>query len=698
MAIPVTLGAGWVYWQQNKKRIIRNAIESKISNATDSLYFIRYDSSSIDEINGNAAFFHVNLQSDSLQNQLLQFDSASSAVVYNVHIDAVSIRGVNTAALLNNSAVTAKSIHLVNPVVYIISAGKKEKQPAVINENLALYERLLGKYENIQAGEIVIENGSLFFSDKTGNPHTSLTGIGIQLNNFSINRSKDYRNIPSYFIKDVVATVKEINIQGEERHVLFSDVEYNAPGKFIRIKKFQQKNNRRQLVFDINNTIIRNISTDSFILGQQLTADELVSDGGMLTFYPKQNRTVSAANDEIELDNNYFDEAQLNKISMGSTRVFIYSKSKPNDAPLQINNVRFAADDIQKLYSGTNVKNLVSRSNWTISADGFSFLSANRRYKLHIGSFNINKEKSSMYISRFSVMPQLTEKAFSASIKYQDDLYQLDFKNVELNGLDARLLVTGKRLEAETLTLQPMIKVFNDRMVTANPASKVGKYPHQLLAQVNFPVNIKKLVVSNGYVAYKERGAVSEQTGTVFFSNVNATVLNVTNVPDVIKLNDMMVLNARTRFMGVSDIQTTWKLRLGVQNGAFNVSGSGGGFDATAMNAITEPLGMVSIKKGQIKKITFDLAGTNLEANATSTLLYDNLKIIILEKDSSGINKKRVSSFVANLMVRNQNPEDGKVRTNNVTKARDVTKSFFFLLWKTIFEAAQKTVAGKSMD
>ena len=111
---------GWFYWQQYKKRIIKNTIENAISKGTDSLYFIHYDSSYIDEVNGNASFFNVDLQSDSLQAQLVKFDTASSATVYNIHIDEVSISGANIPGLINNVSVEAATILIRHPVVYII--------------------------------------------------------------------------------------------------------------------------------------------------------------------------------------------------------------------------------------------------------------------------------------------------------------------------------------------------------------------------------------------------------------------------------------------------------------------------------------------------------------------------------------------------------------------------------------------------
>jgi hypothetical protein len=129
LILAVIVAGGWIYWQQHKKAIIRNSIENAVSQGTDSLYFIHYDSSAVDEINGNATFYNVTLQSDSLQRQLLLFDTASSASVYNIHVDEVTVLGADIPALLGNTAVDARSIQLKHPVVYIINSGKKKTIP-----------------------------------------------------------------------------------------------------------------------------------------------------------------------------------------------------------------------------------------------------------------------------------------------------------------------------------------------------------------------------------------------------------------------------------------------------------------------------------------------------------------------------------------------------------------------------------------
>lgn len=688
--VVLLLVGGWFYWQQYKKGIVKSSIENAISKGTDSLYFIHYDSSVIDEINGNASFYNVTLQSDSLQKQLQLFDTASEATVFNIQIDEVSIQGANLEGLLNNTSIEANSIRIKRPVVYVINSGKKEKKKLNINDSLAIYEKLLGKFKNIQAKEIIIEHGYLNFAGKAGEPNTALRDINILLKKFKIDSTRDYQNILSYFIKDVVAKVKEIYVKGDKNQATFTDVEYNAPGRFISLKKFQQKNNEGRLIFDVNNTSINNISTDAFIIMQQLKAGELISDGGTLSFYTKQTRIADSAKDEIEIDNNYFDEALVNKVTVGKTRVLIYKRAKPNDAPIIISDVRFNAVDIQKLDSGTNIKNLISSSNWKLSAAGCSFLTENKRYAINVGAFDINNANASMRIKNFTIKPQISEAAFSKSLVRQEDLYNLEFNNIELNGIDTRLLITRQRLEAATASLQPVVKIFRDKTISEDLSSKVGKYPHQLLQTVKLPFSIKKINVKEGIVAYTEKGAISKKTGTVFFKNINGTISNVTNIKELISKNNLLVLDATAGFMGVTRIRSVWKLSL--NSGAFDVSGTSGGFNAVALNTIAEPLAMTSIKKGQINKLTFNMTGNDLATKGSATLLYEGLSIEVLKKDSSDVKKKGFQTMLANALLKDKNPQNGVVRTDEISYQRDISKSFFNLVWKSIFSAAKKTM------
>jgi hypothetical protein len=322
-------------------------------------------------------------------------------------------------------------------------------------------------------------------------------------------------------------------------------------------------------------------------------------------------------------------------------------------------------------------------------------MQAGSLYKINVGSFVLNSEQSTMSLQSFSVTPVVSEATFSKTHQYQEDLYNLAFKNIRLTGINTKLLVSDKSLDASTMQFEPVIKIYNDRTALPGKESKVGGYPHQLLQQLKLPVSIKNVEVRNGYLAYTEKSIVSGKTGTVFFKNINATINNVTNQKAAINRNNIMELNATTSFMGVSDIRTNWKLPLNSNNGAFEVSGEAGGFDGPSLNKMTVPMAMVAIRKGHFTKISFKMNGDDHGAKGRSTILYEDLKLDVLRKDSNDTKKRGVVSFIANFMVLNNNPQNGNTREGTINQDREVTKSFFNLIWKSVFDAAKRTVSGK---
>jgi hypothetical protein len=86
---------------------------------------------------------------------------------------------------------------------------------------------------------------------------------------------------------------------------------------------------------------------------------------------------------------------------------------------------------------------------------------------------------------------------------------------------------------------------------------------------------------------------------------------------------------------------------------------------------------------------------------------YDNLKGDILkedkdskeikkkglkDKDSKEIKKKGLKSLLANVVVKNNNPDNGDLRVKDPASDQDIHKSFFNLVWKTILRGMKETL------
>jgi hypothetical protein len=311
-----------------------------------------------------------------------------------------------------------------------------------------------------------------------------------------------------------------------------------------------------------------------------------------------------------------------------------------------------------------------------------------------VGDFVIYNAAAVVKIKSIALKPLLTEQEFVSKSQYQKDLYNLSINNLVLSGVNTKRLLSKKELEVEHASFQPDIKIFNDRTLLPDSSSKVGNYPQQSLLKLTTPVYIHTVTINNGSLSYREKALKSKLTGNVFFSNINATISNLTNIPERIKVNSLLKLHATAKFLGAGNLSTDWQLTLNAANGAFTISGQLQSMNAFTLNSIIEPLAMASAKEGQIDALKFAIEGTDRKASGNILFLYHDLKMEILKiDDEEELKKKALLSSIANALLKNEhtNAADSK----NVDYERDITKSFFNLIWKTIFSGAKNTVLGK---
>lgn len=698
MAILVAgLFAGYFYWQKNKKGIIKNAFQERVQKKTDSLYFLHYDSSNIDEVNGNASFYKVTLQSDSAQKSILKSNDSLPNALYNISIDEVTARGIDMIGILQKQTVTAKSIVLIKPVIQIINTGADKPKPYTYEDTLALYQKLTGRFKSIHADTILLVNGTVLITDKKGKPLTTIEKVNIAINNFLIDSTRDYQNIISYFIKDVKATVENIQLP-ENNHgtrINITNLLYDAPQKLLQASSIKQyKKGNTTPFIDLRNVKVTALNTDAFIKYQQLKAGPVSCEGGLVTIYKKKKKNRSG-NEAIEMSAELIDEVKVGSIQLGNTKLIVQDADNPNATPLIINNVNFSASKVVSLTDGSTTNDLINNADWELSADGFSFYTKQKLYQLSAAGLKLNNREGSINIRQVLLKPLLSQAEFVKRSKEQTDRLDMLFSNIELKGVDFKKLINENILYIKNASLQPVIKIFNDRTLPPGVSSKIGKYPQQSLLQMGFPLYVEKIIVNNGAVYYKEKARKSGLTGGPYFTKINAVITNVTNIPVKIKENSILGLKARAQFLANAALTTEWLLPLNLRDTTFTVTGKLSPMNATVLNKITEPLAMASVKTGKINELTFDLKCTNYKGEGQVIFLYNDLKVEVLKMSDDTLKKKGLVSFLANTFIKNNNPANSNTYIGTIDYNRDIQKSFFNLLWKSIFDGVKKTVIRK---
>ncbi len=155
-----------------------------------------------------------------------------------------------------------------------------------------------------------------------------------------------------------------------------------------------------------------------------------------------------------------------------------------------------------------------------------------------------------------------------------------------------------------------------------------------------------------------------------------------------------MLVQFNASFLDAVSLFRQNPLRLNDRRGSFHMDASLGEMDAPALNALLKPMALAELNKGKINSLQYHLDATNVKGNGKLMLRYENLSVRILKKDDdkNKYKTKVLPTLAAGLLVKDSNPQHGKTRSGEVEYTRDIHRSIFNLMWKSLF-AAIKDVA-----
>jgi hypothetical protein len=340
-----------------------------------------------------------------------------------------------------------------------------------------------------------------------------------------------------------------------------------------------------------------------------------------------------------------------------------------------------------------------------LSVDSVKFPLADRMYQLGADKIVLSVADSSILTIQqiyFQTIRQIPLEKSAAAMPFQKDIFSVRAKEVVFDKLNLQALLEDSSIDARLMLINaPDITVFHDNSRPPSTESKIGKYPHQLLNRLPFKIRLPGILVQNGNIIYLEKNAAGSAIGKVQFSDLQGTIGPIfrgyASAP-------LLSANFKGRFMNTANITASFEFPES-KDGRFSVNAGFSPFSAAVINPAALPLGNTSIKTGTINRLEFRLSGNNYAATGTTTMNYEDLQIAVMKTDhQQGYEKNKLLSLVANtFFLRQNNGATDKFKDRyTVTYQRVPTKSFFNLIWKTVFYGVKANTGigdrGKDKD
>lgn len=324
------------------------------------------------------------------------------------------------------------------------------------------------------------------------------------------------------------------------------------------------------------------------------------------------------------------------------------------------------------------------------------FRSPDSTFKLKAEWITYSSKERSFEVDSFKMQPTLEEKEdFYRAVGTQKPMQVIEFAKARLVNLQIDRFIHNNIIQADSLIfIKPDISMYLDRTPPPTYESKIGQFPHQRLLRANSTVKIKNITVQDGKLEYSEYNPKTEGTGMLFFTGMNLSAANVTNDSVLIRQNPLCVAKVNALLFGSSPMSTEFRFHLDSMNGRFEALGSVSSVNAEQLNKLAQPMANVRLQSFDIHRLDFQVTGEDYGARANVQMRYNNLALVLQKTDEETgetKTKKFLTKILNKYVLWPDNPgSDGVLRTaTNVNQIRLTTKSFFGLLWKSIFSGMQ---------
>lgn len=317
------------------------------------------------------------------------------------------------------------------------------------------------------------------------------------------------------------------------------------------------------------------------------------------------------------------------------------------------------------------------------------YLSNDELYKLQLARLDISTEKNTLGIDSFSVVPKYTEKQWSKTLKYKRDRYDMFFPKIEASGLDLKRWLNEGCLKMDSLVVnQAIIRVYADKGMREKKTMASNNFPSLAFQRLKVPITINNIYIRNTDVYYKELNPKSGRAGLVFFNNLNAHLQHVSNDSLQLKQNPWIKGSFSTFFLGKPKLTLNVDFNMLDTLGAFHYKGVLDGAPASFYNQLLEPITLARAEKGYVNSVRFNITANRYGANVETEMLYNDLKVAVLDASSGKLEKKGfLSLFINWLAIEANNPsKDGKPpRIARHYYKHPQEKTFFNLMWKALY-------------
>lgn len=325
-----------------------------------------------------------------------------------------------------------------------------------------------------------------------------------------------------------------------------------------------------------------------------------------------------------------------------------------------------------------------------LALSSFRYRFAEGSSLLEIDSLQWQGEKGHFSVEAVRLLPQYGMYEFARKAPGHPDWTRVVASGLRGTGMNWQRFMAEGWIGIDSISLANLsVRSFKNRQIAQPP--RVKRLFYESVQEFPFPLSVRRIALQHADVEYLELAEHGLTPGRVTFTDLQGMFYGLTNRGA--SRQAVFTLRAHGKLMNQGDVRAVFRLPADRSNPFFEVDGTIGGMNLTALTSMTEPLAKIKIVSGQMQGMTFRMKGDARKAGVELEFLYEKLRIRIMKEKDGHLKTRSFLTTLANgLIVKENNPDSGGVRQARGSAERDPYRSQFNYLWKTLFAGIKSSV------
>jgi hypothetical protein len=355
-------------------------------------------------------------------------------------------------------------------------------------------------------------------------------------------------------------------------------------------------------------------------------------------------------------------------------------------------NISLARTSIDSL-SLTDSTRILFSDQVSLRCQLFESVTKNDIFHFQVRDIAFESSNSQLDMGGIYIKPRLSETAFAKSNRFAKDRFDVETGKVQIRNISISEL-NSQRLVADQIEIyNASLHVFRDISFPHDSVDRTHDFPQEVIMRLPIPLYIPAIDVKNAFIEYKEKNSRSDSSGSLRFYQVNAVFRQVTNIRKYIDLNNQLQFRFKAKFLNEPYLTVNMNMRLNDKKGRFHLEAKLEPMHAQSLNPLLKPMALAEIEKGEITGLQYTLDANNTQGKGRLLFTYEDLKVKLLKKDDDQNRYKTrlLPTIAAGIVVKKSNPQGGETRLGKVEYTRDIHRSIFNFMWKSLLAGIKQT-------